>query len=178
METLVLLIRTVIFQLDNCLADLSISCFRIILKEKGCDVLTLGFSSDKIWMIVNLDYLGVVDHFCEWVGIAVQRVCIAADPTNTWTGARSLTYVIRSFYLWWCNGNAFHVTGPLWGDFPHKGPVTQVFIFFFDGSLNKLLNKQSGSRWFKTHMPLMWRPCNVNTSSDKVSKVSSNEGSM
>ena len=55
------------------------------------------------------------------------------------------------------NGNIFHVTGPLCGEFtwspgnsPHKGPVTLSFDVFFDLHLNERLSTQSWGRWFET----------------------------
>ena len=60
------------------------------------------------------------------------------------------------------NGNIFHVTGHLWGEFtghqwiPHTRPVTWSFDGFFDLRLNKWLSKQLwGSRLLS-----LWHHCN------------------
>ena len=64
------------------------------------------------------------------------------------------------------NGNIFHVTGPLWGEFtghqwiPLTKPVTQRFDVFFDLCLNKRLSKQSRRQWFETPSRSLWRQCN------------------
>ena len=58
------------------------------------------------------------------------------------------------------HGSAFRITGPLWGvDSPQiaEGPVIQTFDVFFVVGLSKLVNKQSGFRWFVTP----WRLCDV-----------------
>ena len=63
------------------------------------------------------------------------------------------------------NGNIFHVTGPLCGDFtghrwiPAQRPVTRSFDVFFDLRLNKRLSKQSRRRWFETPSHSLWRIC-------------------
>ena len=65
------------------------------------------------------------------------------------------------------NGNAFRVTGPLWGKTTgHLWiPITKTsewelwFVFF---RLNKRLNKQSRCRCFETRSPSLWRRCNGN----------------
>ena len=58
------------------------------------------------------------------------------------------------------HGSAFRITGPLWGvDSPQiaEGPVIQTFDVFFVVGLSKLVNKQSGYRWFVTP----WCSCDV-----------------
>ena len=51
------------------------------------------------------------------------------------------------------------ITGPLWGEHPpvEKGPGVRNFSVFLCIGLNKLLNKQSISRWSETP----WRLCDV-----------------
>ena len=44
-----------------------------------------------------------------------------------------------------CEGNS-----PATGELPSQRPVTRSFDIFVDLSLNKLLSKQSGRRWFET----------------------------
>ena len=53
------------------------------------------------------------------------------------------------------NGNIFHVTGHLCGEFtgPTQRPVTQSFDVFRDLRLNKRLNKQSWGWWFGSLSP-------------------------
>ena len=64
------------------------------------------------------------------------------------------------------NGNIFHVTGPLCGEFtgpgefPTQRPVTQSFPVFFDLRLNKRLSKQPWGWWFETPSWSLWRQCN------------------
>ena len=60
------------------------------------------------------------------------------------------------------NGNIFHVTGPLCGEFPAQRPVTRSFGIFFDQRLNKRLSKQSRRWWFGTPSFSLWRHCNGN----------------
>ena len=64
------------------------------------------------------------------------------------------------------NGNIFHVTGPLCGEFigpgefPTQRPVTRSFDVFFDLRLNKRLSKQPWGWWFETLSWSLWRHCN------------------
>ena len=64
------------------------------------------------------------------------------------------------------NGNIFHVTGHLCGEFtgpgefPAQRPVTRSFDVFFDLCLNKRLSKQSWGWWFETQSGSLWRQCN------------------
>ena len=65
------------------------------------------------------------------------------------------------------NGNIFHVTGPLCGEFtgpgefPTQRPVTRSFDVFFDLRLNKRLSKQPWGWWFETPSWSLWRQCIV-----------------
>ena len=65
------------------------------------------------------------------------------------------------------NGNIFHVTGPLCGEFTGpgeflaQGPVTRSFDVFFDLRLNKRLSKQSWGWWFETLSWSLWCQCNA-----------------
>ena len=65
------------------------------------------------------------------------------------------------------NGNIFHVTGPLCGEFkgpgefPTQRPVTRSFDVFFDLRLNNRLSKQPWGWWFDTSSWSLWRHCNV-----------------
>ena len=43
--------------------------------------------------------------------------------------------------------------------FPTERPVTQSSDVFFDLCLNKQLSEQSGSWWFETSSPSLWRHC-------------------
>ena len=64
------------------------------------------------------------------------------------------------------NGNIFHVTGHLCGEFtglgefPTQRPVTRSFDAFFDLSLNKRLSKQLWGWWFETPPCPWWCHCN------------------
>ena len=67
------------------------------------------------------------------------------------------------------NGNIFHVTGHLCGEFtglcgefPAQRPVTRNFGVFFDLCLNKRLKKQSWGWWFETLYGSLWLKCNAN----------------
>ena len=61
------------------------------------------------------------------------------------------------------NGNIFHVTGPLCGEFtgpgefPTQRPVTRSFDVFFDLRRNKRLSKQPWGWWFETPSCSLWR---------------------
>ena len=61
------------------------------------------------------------------------------------------------------NGNIFHVTSPLCGEFtgpsefPTQRPVTRSFNVFFDLRLNKPLSKQPWGWWFETLSRSLWR---------------------
>ena len=57
------------------------------------------------------------------------------------------------------NGNIFHVTGPLCGEFLSQRPVTRSFDFFYL-HLNKRLSKQSWGWWIETPSRSLWRHCN------------------
>ena len=65
------------------------------------------------------------------------------------------------------NGNIFHVTGPLCGEFtgpgefPAQRPVTQSFDVFFHLRLNKRLSKQPWGWWFETPAWSLWRHRNA-----------------
>ena len=71
----------------------------------------------------------------------------------------------RQFMMMSSNGNIFHVTGPLCGEFtgpgefPTQRPVTRSFDVFFDLRLNKRLSKQSWGWWFVTPSRTLWRHC-------------------
>ena len=61
------------------------------------------------------------------------------------------------------NGNIFHVTGPLCGEFtsefPTQRPVMRSFDVLFDLHLNKRLSKQCWGWWFETPSPSLWCHC-------------------
>ena len=59
------------------------------------------------------------------------------------------------------NGNIFHVTGPVPGEFPAQRPVTRSYDVFFDLRLNERLSKQSWCWWFETPSHPLWRRCEV-----------------
>ena len=65
------------------------------------------------------------------------------------------------------NGNIFHVTGHLCGEFtglrwiPAQRPVMRCFEVFFDLCLNKWLRKQSWGWWYATLSRPLWHHCNV-----------------
>ena len=64
------------------------------------------------------------------------------------------------------NGDIFHVTGLLCGEFTGPGefhtqrPVTRGFDVFFDLCLSKQLSKRSRRWWFETPLCPLWRHCN------------------
>ena len=51
-------------------------------------------------------------------------------------------------------GNTFRITGPLWGESHHKGPVMRGCVFVVE-SLIKLY-KQLSCRWFEMSVTLTW----------------------
>ena len=65
------------------------------------------------------------------------------------------------------NGNIFHVTGLLCGEFtgerwiPPQRPVMQSFDVFFDLPLNRQLNKQWRRWWFETLPCSLWLHCDA-----------------
>ena len=71
------------------------------------------------------------------------------------------------------NGDIFHVTGPLCGEFtgpgefPTQRPVTRSFDVFFDLRLNKRLSKQPWGWWFETPSWTLRCQCNDWTMSEK-----------
>ena len=67
-----------------------------------------------------------------------------------------LAFSTFSALLSLCEGNPL-VTG----GFPSQWPVTWNFDIFFNVRLNKRLSKQSRLRWFDTPWCLLWRHCNV-----------------
>ena len=58
------------------------------------------------------------------------------------------------------NGNLFHVTGSLCGEFTGHRPVTRSFDAFFDLRLNKWLSTQSRRWWFEAPPRPLWRQRN------------------
>ena len=64
------------------------------------------------------------------------------------------------------NGNIFHDTGHLCGEFtvtgefPTQRPVMRRFDVFFDLRLNKRWSKQSWGWWFEMPLHPLWRHCN------------------
>ena len=73
---------------------------------------------------------------------------------------------VKSYMMMSSNGNIFHITGHLCGEFtgpgefPAQRPVTQSFDVFLDLLLNKRLSKQSWGWWFETLSCPLWRHCN------------------
>ena len=59
------------------------------------------------------------------------------------------------------NGNIFHVTGPLCGEFTAQRPVERSFCVFFDVRLYKRLGKQSWGWWSETLSHPLWPHYNV-----------------
>ena len=72
----------------------------------------------------------------------------------------SKVFVISDSMMMSSNGNIFHITGPLYGEFPSQRPVMWSFDVFFDLRLNKRLSKQSRRQWFETPSCSSW--CNSN----------------
>ena len=66
------------------------------------------------------------------------------------------------------NGNIFHVTGPLCGEFtgdlwnPSHRPVTRSFDAFLDLRLNKRLSKHPIHHWFEAPSRSLEHHCNAN----------------
>ena len=93
----------------------------------------------------------------------------------------SIVFCVSMLRWWWVpmqflkammassNGNIFHVTGPLCGEFTGHPwiPLTKasdaVFDVFFDLCLKKRLSKQLLGWWFKTQSYSLWRQCNEKT---------------
>ena len=77
------------------------------------------------------------------------------------------------------NGNIFHVTGPLCGEFtgpgefPAQRPVTRSFDVFFYLCLNKRLSQQPWGWWFETPSWSLWRQCNYELTTRHRSHFSS-----
>ena len=87
---------------------------------------------------------------------------------------RSVAYMITS-----SNGNIFHVTGPLCGEFtgpgefPAQRPMTRSFDVFFHLCLNKRFSKQPQGWWFETPPWSLWLQCNEKSSCDIIVIVNS-----
>ena len=90
----------------------------------------------------------------------VTEHCIASEIMASWGMWLHFDKMTSS------NGNIFHTTGHLCGEFtspgefPAQRPVTQSFDVFFDLCLNKRLSKQSWGWWFEMLSHPLWRHCN------------------
>ena len=79
---------------------------------------------------------------------------------------RSLIVIITVSIMTSSNGNIFHVTGPLCGEFtghwwfPNSKASDVELWCFFDLRLNKPLSKQSRDWWFETQLGSLWRHYN------------------
>ena len=105
----------------------------------------------------------------------LRPFCLALNGLTHWGGE---TLCISALHIGHCstlhwfsmmtssNGNIFHVTGPLCGEFtgefPSQRPVTRSFDVFFDMRLNKRLNNYSRRRWFETPSRSFRRHCDDN----------------
>ena len=123
----------------------------------------------------------------KWYEIIMCNMCISFCLCN-WTQLshyyHMIFFIVRAS-IWSClcsscsteslasvsmmssNGNIFHLTGPLCGEFtghqwiPHTKAVTQSFDVVFDLRLNKCLSKQSWGWWFEMPSRSLWCNCNV-----------------
>ena len=94
-------------------------------------------------------------------------ICLLTDRANEGNNVIITKLNNKTMYIYsmvhtvrmmsWCHRNAFHVTVPLWGESTvHRLiPGNAGFIFFYDASLNKRLNKPWGCRWFE--FETIWR---------------------
>ena len=108
----------------------------------------------KVWHCTQFAWL-------ELLGIH----CSTYSPTTCW--CVRLLHSSHLIMMTSSNGNIFHVTGPLCGEFtgpgeiPTQRPVTRSFDVSFDLRLNKRLSKQPRGWWFETPQWSLWRQCNV-----------------
>ena len=94
-------------------------------------------------------------HLCRFCLLVTMPRWVVADwlPTD------------RQYMMTLSNGNIFHVTGPLCGEFtgpgefPAQWPVRRSFDVFFD-LRPKRLSKQPWGWWFETPSWPLWRQCN------------------
>ena len=107
-------------------------------------------------------------HYCAptWLEVAFEQTVDAWNiMTSLWYCEWSAEWVYGMMMS--SNGNIFHVTGHLCGEFtgpgefPAQRPVTRSFDVFFDLRLNKWLSKQWRGWWFETLSRPLWRHHNV-----------------
>ena len=105
---------------------------------------------------------------CRWHSIWWYHT--TSRNTVVWKGKHASFLVsigITVYMMTSLNGNIFHVTGPLYGEFtgpgefPTQRPVMRSFDVFFDLCQNKPLSKQSWGWWFETLSRSLWRHRNV-----------------
>ena len=139
---------------------------------------------DKFWWPF---WIAWFNHFWKPICVVSGTSVCCFDPKLYWSiGRTKCSYYSTRVDLYshqillitdqqvmaWChkfnmmtssNGNIFHVTGPLCGEFtgpgefPSQRPVTRSFDVFFDLRLNKRLSKQPWGWWFETPAWSLWR---------------------
>ena len=108
----------------------------------------------------------IVFMICRLTGIL--KHCYQSNDENLyWYYMCVYLWVVLGYFMMTSsNGNIFHVTSPLCGEFTGPGefpthtPVTRSFDVFFHLSLNKRLTQPWGW-WFETPSWSFWRQCNV-----------------
>ena len=90
----------------------------------------------------------------HWLSNSIEVLLVG------WAAGIQIVLYLTPWWSW--NGNIFHVTGPLCGEFTgHRWLVTRRSDVFFDLCLNKCLSKQSWGWWFEMPSPSLWHYCNV-----------------
>ena len=112
-----------------------------------------------------------------------QLVHTTGKDNSTATSCRHFWWRFRIHVLSVCedfsimtssNGNIFHVTGHLCGEFtgpdefPTQRPVTRNFDVYFDLRPNKRLSKQLWGWWFETQSRPLWCHRNENMYSNFI----------
>ena len=91
----------------------------------------------------------------NWFVLSYKQSCAAVvvwwicgrHITSSWRPDMELISTLLSRMMTSSNGNIFHVTATLWGEFTSLHP-------------NIRLSKQSRSWWFETPLRSLWRHCN------------------
>ena len=114
-----------------------------------------------------LHYWGSMLHFWRQHYFITRILCKSA-----WLMKTEFLRTYKFIMMMSPNGNIFHVTGHLCGEFTGQRPVRRSFDVFFDLRLNKQLSEQSWGWWFETLLRPLLHYCN-----DFVKKIDQTTGS-
>ena len=115
----------------------------------------------------------------EWITVKYVCICASKNPKLVFVGPYVIgnRHTCSSLMMTSSNGNIFHVTGPLCGEFSgHRWiPLTKAsdadlwWVFYL--RLIKRFSKQSWGRWFETPSRWLWRHCNATFQSSRLVTV-------